>query len=144
VQLDVPGDTVHAIAEPVQNNLLSLDMLQMVAWYMVGYWLLTVWDEHGLSMFLDPVSYKKWTGMTHPKEKQQIEANAAKLKPATVQLNSPLPSLEELADACHRVGTSNGWAQYLCLAETPSDWCRLNDDFTAHYGVPCYVCQRQR
>ena len=58
----------------------------------------------------------------------------------------PLPSWEELQQACHLVGTHNGRYMYLCATnavavEQELDDCKVSQDFTRYYGgKTVFVC----
>lgn len=63
-------------------------------------------------------------------------------------MRTPLPSLEELQQACHQVGTHEGHYVYLCGSHQPADArlgsCLLSDDFTQFYKSPIYVCKGRK
>jgi len=51
----------------------------------------------------------------------------------------PLPTMDELADACVLIATGPHGTWSLC--STPSDpTCEPDDIFSAHYGQPVYIC----
>eukprot|EP00327_Prymnesium_parvum_P011024 CAMPEP_0184387400 /NCGR_PEP_ID=MMETSP0007-20130409/10701_1 /TAXON_ID=97485 /ORGANISM="Prymnesium parvum, Strain Texoma1" /LENGTH=141 /DNA_ID=CAMNT_0026735763 /DNA_START=71 /DNA_END=496 /DNA_ORIENTATION=+ len=55
----------------------------------------------------------------------------------------PLPSIEELATACHLVGQHGGHEMFLCVEGQGADLnkCEPSSDFSAYYGTPVFVCQ---
>lgn len=57
-------------------------------------------------------------------------------------LRSPLPPLSELTE--HPVGVRDGKLVYLCTARKAVGYglVERSRDFSEHYGVPVYVCQR--
>jgi len=84
------------------------------------------------------------------KERLRKQLGIAKPKPPepsndlswlTFDSRRPLPSLVELDASCHFVGTRSGWAEYLCSRPTSPD-CKKNDDFSAYYGKPIYLCRQ--
>jgi hypothetical protein len=51
----------------------------------------------------------------------------------------PLPTMDELADACVIIATGPHGSWSLC--STPSDSaCEPDDTFSAHYGQPVFIC----
>lgn len=53
---------------------------------------------------------------------------------------TPLPSLTDLVQACHLVAEdANGKSWFLCAQ--PDGACTPDEDFTAHYGQPVFVCR---
>ena len=54
-------------------------------------------------------------------------------------LRLPLPSLAELQDACHRIGTARGRTMYLCTT-APSPGCQVNTEFSEYYKQNVWLC----
>ena len=57
-------------------------------------------------------------------------------------LRTPLPPLSELTE--HQIGVRDGKLVYLCTARKAVGYGMVerSRDFSEHYGVPIYVCQR--
>merc|ERR1712166_1153799 len=51
-----------------------------------------------------------------------------------------LPSLDELTKQCAIIGEELGREYVLCTAPV-HDWCDPDEEFSAHYGQPVYVCR---
>ena len=58
-------------------------------------------------------------------------------------MRMPLPSWEELQQACHLVGDHNGHFMYLCASpqqDSTLETCEISEDFTQYYKNTVYVC----
>ena len=55
----------------------------------------------------------------------------------------PLPSYDELRDACHAIGLDQGEQVYLCASSSGADFddCAISDDFSEYYGESVYICR---
>jgi hypothetical protein len=80
-----------------------------------------------------------------------VDGNQPLAKPAKkstfgwlhADLRMPLPTLEQLDDACHLIGTQDGRQKYLCKdgpAKSSFTDCEVSDDFSTYYGDQIYVC----
>jgi len=72
-----------------------------------------------------------------------VTSRAHSARPSsTLQWRSgqPLPSLESLLNGCYCVGKEDQHAWYLC-ATPMSEHCEPDEDFSAFYGRPVYVCR---
>jgi hypothetical protein len=57
-----------------------------------------------------------------------------------ISWTAPLPTWEELVDACHAVAEdATGQVLFLC-AEANNASCSLNDEISAKYGRPVFLC----
>ena len=56
-------------------------------------------------------------------------------------MRMPLPSWDELQNACHLLGDHNGRYMYLCSSpQADYDGCDHSEDFSGYYKKPVYVC----
>ena len=58
-------------------------------------------------------------------------------------LRTPLPSMEDLRETCHLVGSKDGRHMWLCATNEQDDeleGCSTSTDFSRYYGQPVYVC----
>ena len=58
-------------------------------------------------------------------------------------MRMPLPSWEELQQACHLVGDHNGHFMYLCASpqqDSTLETCEISEDFTQYYKNTVYLC----
>lgn len=58
-------------------------------------------------------------------------------------LRTPLPSLEELRDACHLIGERDGHRMWLCASQSATSHkvCGTSNDFSTYYGEEVFVCR---
>ena len=132
--------------------------------------------EHAAKMafdrrYLTPEQYKQHTGMKHPAlktpkavkmpavgtahstEKKTMTPVSDYTHPVsmlTADLPFGLPALEEISQACVRIGAMDKtWTQYLCSTSTDGweydayDACEISPDFSDYYGVQVAVCLRK-
>jgi len=102
------------------------------------------------SAFMEPEDPLAASGEKESKVAKQEKALATR-RSATAfgwlhaDMRVPLPSLEELRQACHFIGEHENRQVYLCTTEQPDaeglDSCELSDDFTKHYGTNIYLCR---
>ena len=148
---DISTTVVASVQSPVieaaSQPHMDLSTLAVgFGYYAFGMLALTYWDEHVLPSLMDPDSYNKWTGLTHPVHKKPPEP----ISLLNAQLKG-LPSLDLLREACVNIGsTDDYYNQYLCaipvLAEHDDgfDGCEVSSEFSEFYGTEIELCRRMR
>jgi len=65
-------------------------------------------------------------------------------QPATPHMawlaGKPLPSLGELAESCYLVAEEGAKSWFICASATGD--CSADEEFSAYYGQPVYICAR--
>lgn len=152
-------------AEPASSTFESIagnapglgpsQLMYMFMWYIIFMGLLEAWDAFVLPK-LQAKGLLPYDDL-HPRPPSEPARWVTML---TMDRNLRVPSLQELMEACHMIGsTDDEHVQYLCVEGTEGDeafskrWfegsqttagpvCTLANDFTTHYGVNVYVCSK--